>query len=119
MNSVGGSLILRKYCEEETLLMCEGRLFGVSFTVRGKFSSVTPEGVTPEIAEFASLDGEATFTLALSAEGLTFRYIEPRDFPNATVPFEVRTTIGLVVEFTDRGLLAVRERIVFVEIPEQ
>jgi hypothetical protein len=119
MNSIGGSLILRKYCEEGTLLMCEGRLFGVSFIVRGRFSKVTTEGVIPEIAEFVSLDNEASFALTLSADGLTFRYVEPRDFPSLDVPSTDRTTMGLVVEFPDRGLVAVCERMTFVEIPDE
>lgn len=94
MNSIGGSLILRKYCEEGTLLI-------------------------PEIAEFVSLDNEASFALTLSADGLTFRYVEPRDFPSLDVPSTDRTTMGLVVEFPDRGLVAVCERMTFVEIPDE
>jgi len=112
MNSEDTLLLFTKLRDEGTTVLCSGYLFGVGFLMHGSVVKVVDGEV--EIVS-ASKDCGVRFTLL--ADGLTFAYREPRDFPEleAELPTKSKTAMGLVIEFPDRGLMPFRERLIVVE----
>jgi hypothetical protein len=113
MNADDAMLIFGKLRDEDAVVFCSGRLFGINFLLRGKVSKLDSEQV-----DMTSVDGEATIALSLVADGLVFGYREPRDFPDFAkeLPKEARTVTGLTIEFPDRGLMPFPEGVVIVEV---
>ena len=113
MDARGAFGMFDKFREEETNLLCSGRMFGFSFVLFGRVSKLSLDEV-----EVTSQDGTATICLRLVADGLTFRYREPRDFPALShFPDKYRMSIGVIAELPDRGLVAIREHVMFLEVP--
>jgi len=114
MDANAALLIFKKFREDDGTVLCEGSLFGLSFVFRGKVTGVGENGEV----DIQVSDGEASFRLSVFADGLKFKYKEPREFPvlRKILPEEARTAMALVVEFPDRSLTARVERVVAIEI---
>src|SRR5271157_1127880 len=113
MNADDARLLFRKLRDEKVDVLCSGRLFGVSFLIRGKVCKVDAEQVHIE-----SVSGYAAIVISLVADNLMFGYSEVRSYPELvkTLPEEAQTAMALLIGFPDRGLMPFPERVIVVEV---
>jgi hypothetical protein len=104
-------LLFRKLRDDGNKVLCRGELFGVAFTVAGRVTEAE-EGQVDIVGD------EASVGLSLIADGVTFEYREPRNYPTiaSELPDEQRTAMALVLEFPDRGRVSRREHIAVIEL---
>ena len=105
-------LLFAKLRDERTPVLCSAELFATSLLLHGRVVKVADGDV-----EIASDKRDCGVRFRLLADGLTFTYREPRDFPKFAkeIPTESHTAMALVIEFPERGLMPFRERVIVVE----
>lgn len=115
-------LIFEKLKSSDATVWCGGDLFGWGFTLKGKVEDLSASLVT-----LVSLDGEASVSVWLDRDDLSFWYSEPSAFPEAirnSLPADsvfIGVTLPLEVRFRGPGGEDVlkRDKLFFAELKEK
>lgn len=118
-------LLFDKLKSSSATVWCGGDLYGWSFRLNGRVEDLSPSLVT-----LVSLDGEASLSVWLDRDDLSFWYAEPSAFPKefrdsfpqmpsdsvligVLLPLEVRSS-GL-----NSGDVVKRDKLIFAELKEE
>jgi hypothetical protein len=105
-------LLLSKFRDEGTEVLCAVRSFGLELRLFGKVA-VVEDG---EFEIVSPPDCNSGIRLTTRAEGLEFAYRQPGEFSAlANLPVEQREAMALVIKFPDRGLMSVPEFAMVIE----